>query len=414
VTVRFHWWGGLLVVGLVLAASAPADDMVVGASGRAFVVSPGAAVRVRSAAPGEPFGRWRTVVRTARDARVMDAGVAADGSGVAFLQSRAGPQRSVRVVAFGARERIRGPVAVSPAGADFAASAVAPSGAAVVVWFRHRDDGRWRLEASVRDPDAAAFGRAEPISRFVRRPCCTTVSAAIGARGHAAVAWSSTARPAVWAALRAPGRGFRRAQRLARSASDAPKAVVGAGGTAAVIYSTQHVPLRASDGLQLRRAGGGSFGPAEHVNPGGGVTIGDVAIAPSGEVIVAWTDKVHGARVHVADAPAGGPLSVAAELGSDVSPRAVAVANDAGGRAVVAWSQRAPSAGPYREQAEAATRDATGAPFGPATPLGRPWRAADPQLARLVPGGGALVLWKGSRYGGPTARRTALAVTRLP
>jgi hypothetical protein len=139
-----------------------------------------------------------------------------------------------------------------------------------------------------------------------------------------------------------------------------------------------------------------------------------VAVAPSGDVVVAWTDKVHGARVHVSDAAAGGPLSVAAELGSEVSLRGVAVANDAAGRAVVAWSQRAASDGSYREQAEAATRGATGAPFGPPTVLGRPWRAAEPQQARLIPGGGALVLWKGSRYDGPTARRTALAVARLP
>jgi hypothetical protein len=413
VRVRFHWWGGLLVVGLALAASARADEIVVGASGRAFVVSPGAAVRVRSAAPGAPFGPWRTVVRAGRDERVMDAGVAADGSGVAVLESAA---RALQVAAFAPRGRVERPVALSSdaGGADFAASAVAPSGAAIVVWFRHRDDGRWRLEASVRDAGGAAFGRAEPISRFVRRPCCTGVSTAIGDRGHAVVAWSSTSYPAVWAALRAPGRGFRRVQRLTRSASGAPKAVVGAGGTAAVIYSTQHVPLRASDGLQLHRAGGGSFGPAEHVNPGGGVTTGDVAVAPSGDVIVAWADKVHGTRVHVSDAAAGGPLSVAAELGSEVSLRAVAVANDASGRAVVAWSQRAASDGSYREQAEAATRGAAGAPFGPPTALGRPWRAAEPQQVRLIPGAGALVLWKGSRYDGPTARRTALAVTRLP
>jgi hypothetical protein len=344
----------------------------------------------------------------------MDAGVAAGGSGVAFLQSRG---RTVRVVAFGARGRVGTPVAVPSRGgdADFAASAVAGSGAAVVVWFRHRGDGRWRLEASIRDAGAAGFGRGEPLSGFIRRACCTSVTAAIGERGDAVVTWSSTARSSVWAALRRPGRGFRSAQRLTAAASDAPRAAVGAGGAAAVIYSTQHVPLRASDGLQLHRAAsGGSFGSAEHVNPGGGVTIGDVAVAPDGDLTVAWLDRVHGARVHVSDAPATERLAASAELGTDVSPRALALATDDAGRAVVAWSQRTPSKGSYREQAQAATRPATTAPFGPPTALGHPWRAAEPQLAHLVPGGGALVLWKGSRYDGPTARRTALAVTRLP
>jgi hypothetical protein len=419
-----HWWGGLLVVGLVLAAGARAgaDQIAVDGTGRAFVVSPtgadrlvgAASVRLRSAAPGGRFGPWRTVVRAGRGDRVMDAGVAADGSGVAFLQSRG---RTVRAAAFGARGRAARTVAVSSRGgdADFAASAVAGSGAAVVVWFHHREDGRWRLEASIREAGATGFGRGEPLSGFVRRACCTSVTAAIGERGDAVVTWSSTARSSVWAALRRPGRGFGRAQRLTAAASDAPRAVVGAHGTAAVIYSTQHVPLRASDGLQLHRAAGGrSFGPAEHVNPGGGATIGDVAIAPDGDLTVAWVDRVHGAHVHVSDAPATGSLAATTELGTDVSARALAVATDDAGRTVVAWSQRAEGDGSYREQAQAATRRAAGAPFGPPAALGRPWRAAEPQLARLVPGGGALVLWKGSRYDGPTARRTALAVTRLP
>jgi hypothetical protein len=353
------------------------------------------------------------VLRAGRGERVMDAGVAADGSGVAFLQSRGRPGRGVQVVAFGARGRATRPIAVSSHGgeADFAASAVARSGAAVVVWFRHRDDGRWRLEASTRGPRAAAFGPSEPLSGFLRRACCTSVSAAIGDRGDAVVTWSSTARPSVWAALRRPGRGFDRAQRLSTAASDAPRAVVGAGGTAAVIYSTQQVPLRASDGLQLHRATtGASFGPAEHVNPGGGVTIGDVAIAPDGDLSVAWLDRVHGARVHVSEAPAAGPLAATAELGTNVSPRTLAVDSDDRGRTVIAWSERAGRA----ERATAAIRPATGAPFGPPTPLGRRWRAAEPRLARLVPAGGALVLWKGDRYTGPTAHRTALAVARLP
>jgi hypothetical protein len=423
VRVGLHWWAGFVVVGLLLAASAQAraDQLAVDGSGRAFEVTPSAtdrsasfsSVRLRSAAPGGRFGPWRTVLRAGRGDRVMEAGVAADGSGLAFLQSRARPGRAVRAIAFGARGRVARPVALSRSGddADFAASAIAGSGAAVVVWFRHRDDGRWRLEASIRGPRAAAFGPSEPLSGFLRRACCTSVSAAIGDRGDAVVTWSSTARPSVWAALRRPGRGFGRAQRLSAAASDAPRAVVGAGGSAAVIYSTQHVPLRASDGLQLHRATtSASFGAAEHVNPGGGVTIGDVAIAPGGDLTVAWLDRVHGARVHVSDARAAGPLAATAELGANVSSRPLAVDNDDGGRTVIAWSE---SAG-RSERATAAIRPATGAPFGAPTPLGRPWRAAEPRLARLVPSGGALVLWKGDRYTRPTARRTALAVTRLP
>jgi hypothetical protein len=190
---------------------------------------------------------------------------------------------------------------------------------------------------------------------------------------------------------------------------------VGAGGAAALIYSTQHVPLRTADGLQLHRATSLSpFGPAEHVNRGGGVTTGEAAVTAAGHVLVAWRDQVHGARVHLSEAGPGEPLVSSAELGTDVTPKRITVAADDGGRAVVGWSHSVSTEPGYREQAVAAMRPAAGAPFGPPIALGRPWRAAEPGLALLVPGGGALVTWNGTRYGGPAERRSALLVTRLP
>ena len=398
-------WGA---AGQVIATRDVGASVAVGAAGSAFVVTPSGrrdsralvSVRARFAAPGTAFGRPRTLMRSTRSARAVDAGVAADGSGVIVVQGLRGRHRSVRVATFGARGRVGRPVAISSRrdDADFAALAVARSGAAVVVWFGHRSASRWRLEASTRDRGAATFGPPQPLSAFVRRPCCTSVSVAIAERGDAVATWSSTARPAVWAALRGPGHEFRRPQRLAADASDVPRAVVGPGGAAALLYSTQHVPLRAGDGLQLHRAPpGGAFGAAEHVNPGGGVTIGDAAVTAAGHVLVAWRDQVHGARVHLSEAGPGEPLA----------------ADDAG-RAVVAWSQRASTAPVYRERAVAALRATTGTPFGQTIVLGRPWRAAQPGLARLVPGGGALVAWNGARYGGPAQRSSALLVTRVP
>jgi hypothetical protein len=346
------------------------------------------------------FGPPRTLMRASRSERAVDAGVAADGSGVIFVQSLAPRHRRVQAVSFDARWRLGRLITLSPRGdrADVAAAAVARSGAAVVVWFHHRG-GRWRLEAAVRGPASTAFGRPQPLSAFVRRPCCTSVSVAIGERGDAAATWTSTMRPAVWAALRSPGHAFRRPQRLATDAADTPRAIVGAGGTAAVIYSVQHVPLGSDDGLQLHRAPpGGAFGAAEHVNPGGGVTPGAAAVTPGGRVVVAW---VASDRVRVAE---GEPLADAGELGTSSAPKALAVAADDDGRAVVAWSQRMPSKRRYREQVMAATRRASGAAFGAAAALGSRGRAAEASAAVLLPDSGALVLWK---------RRAALVVTRL-
>jgi hypothetical protein len=420
--VRSRRLGVLVSLGLMLPATAHATaaqviatrslgaEVAIDGDGRAFLVTRAADARV--AAPGGLFGPPRTLLSSSRTERVVDAGVAASGRGVIVVQGEDRQSGRVRVVTFNARGLVGRPLTVSThrGPADFTASDVAGSGAAVVVWFRHRKDGRWRLEASIRDPGAAAFGPPVPISAFVRRACCTSVSVMIGERGDAVATWTSTAHPSVWAAARRPGHAFRRPQRLARAASDAPKAVVGAGGAAAVTYTTQHVPLRASDGLQLHRTAGGSFGVAERV---GGATVGAAAVTPAGRVLVAWVDRDDG-RVHVSEGRPAERLVETSTLGTNVASRGLAVAADDEGRAVIAWSQLMSGAPPYREQAVAAIRPVGGGPLGSVVPLGRPWRAATPQLAALVPGAGALALWSGSSYGGPATRRTELIVTRLP
>jgi hypothetical protein len=396
----------------------------VGADGRAFLVTPGARraaagpsrVRARSAAPGARFGRAHTLLRSRRGERAAGAGVAADGRGVIVVQRIRGARRSVRAVAFGAGGRLTRAATLSRGGAsDFAALDVAPGGAAVVVWFRHGRSGRWRLEAAVREAKARAFGPPQPVSAFVRRPCCTAVSAAIGDRGDAVVTWRSTSRPAVRAALRRPGSAFASPQRLAADAADEPRAVIGADGTAAVLYSVQHVPLRAGDGLHVHRAPSGArFGPAAHVNPGGGLTAGAATVTPAGRVVVAWVDAAT-ASVRLAEARPGDALGeTAAPLGTGVPGGELAVAAGDDGRAVVAWTRRVPARPAPRRSIVAALRPADGAPFGAGVALGRPWRAAAPEAARMLPGGGALVAWTGARFGSPRARRTALAVTRLP
>jgi hypothetical protein len=218
----------------------------------------------------------------------------------------------------------------------------------------------------------------------------------------------------VWAALRGAAQPFGAPRLLARDASDAPRTVVGDGGVVALTYSIQHVPLRAADGLQLRRASAAdAFGPAEHVNPGGGATIAGAAVTPAGRVLLAWRDQVHGARVHLSEAAPGEPLAAVGELGADVSAKPIAVAAADDGRAIVAWSQRVAA---RREQAFAALRPArTAAPaFATAVALGTPWPAAAIGVARLLPGTGALVAWNGARFGRPPQRRSALLVTRLP
>ena len=315
----------------VIAAAAVEADVAVDDAGRAFVVSPSIRrdggsllpVRVRSAPPGAVFGPARLLMRSSRPDRALSAGVAADGRGVIVVQSLRRASRRVRVVTFTQQGRVGRPVTVSPRGgrADFAASAVARSGAAVVVWFRHRIDRRWRLEAAVRAPGRTAFGAPQRVSAFIQRACCTTVSVGIGDHGDAVAAWTSTSRPGVWAAARSPGRRFRRPQRLAEGTSDVPRVVVGAGGTAALIHAIQHVPRRVDDGLQLYRAvSGGAFGAAEQVDPACGASSAEVVATPAGRVLVACVDRgddPRGARVRITEADPGEPLSATGELGTN-------------------------------------------------------------------------------------------------
>jgi hypothetical protein len=416
----------LLLVALGVAPAAPTEaavpqalagfhrgaEIAVGEDGGAFLVDAGGRVaRLRSADPGARFRPPRALVRAGGGDRPVDAGVAADGSGVIVVQRDRGARRSVRVARFrrGGRPAMAATVSTGRGSADFAASAVADSGAAIIAWFRHRADGRWRLEAAVRGPGHASFGAPEPLSPYVRRPCCTLVSVAAGESGDAVATWRSTSRSGAWAALRRSGRRFGRTQRIAEDPVGVPRAVAGAGGVA-LVYGIQRVPPRPGDGPQLRRAqSDGTFGAAEPVDAGCEASSAEAALLPAGSVLVACVSR-QDARVHLFEAPPGGPLRPVGALGARVPAQGrPALAADRAGRAIVAWSQPAPGRA-RRELALAAVRPAPGAPFGPDVALGRARGGAEPLVARLVPRGGALVVWRAGRR----THRARLFATRLP
>jgi hypothetical protein len=397
-------------------------DLVVEAGGGAYLVSPSApqnararpSARVWAAAPGATFGPARLLLRSTRSDRVVDTGIASGGSGVIVVQRVAGRRRAVRLVRFDRGARLGRSVTLSRGSrSDFAASDTADSGAVVVVWFRHRDGGRWRLEAALREPGAETFGAPRAVSDWVRRACCTAVAAAVGDRGDAVVAWSSTARPGVRAALRRAGGGFARARLLAGDASGAAATAVGADGTAVVLYGRQRVLGREHEGLWLHRAVGprGDLGAAERLATGAPVTVAAATVTPAGRVLVGWIDEA-AERVHLAEAGPGEPFGDSGPLGRRVTGEAVVVAGDDAGRAVLAWSERL-GGRVLRQRAVASVRPAGQAAFGAAQDLGLPWRAAEARSARLLPSAGALVLWKGARYRGPGGRRAVLLATRV-
>ena len=248
--------GWALGLALVVAARAPAAQVIaprdvaarlaVGPDGRAFVVSPSAGrgtltARRRAALPGggvRPVaradalhprrpggGRRRRRRRQRRDRRSGPPQRA---------RRRLRPGRSTRQAG---RRRSR-----AGARADFAASAVASSGAAVVVWFRHRSAGRWRLEAATRAPGARRFGAPER-----SRPSC----AAHAARACPSRSGRAATRSRRGAPRRAPRSGPRcapgAALRHGRSGWPPTRATPRGGGRlgGAVALTLQH-PARAA------------------------------------------------------------------------------------------------------------------------------------------------------------------------
>ena len=208
----------------------------------------------RGARRARPSAPSQALMRSSGADRAVDAGVAADGSGVIVVQRARGasvPRGRVRRRAGGSagrwRCRRRAPARTSRRRRSRPAARRSSSGSATAA-------RRWRLEAATREPGRARFGAPGRSRRFVRRPCCTSVSVAIGARGDAAATWTLDLAPRGVGRAARRRAAFRAPRRLASDASDAPRVVVGDGGTVALTYSTQHVPLRAADGLQLRRA----------------------------------------------------------------------------------------------------------------------------------------------------------------
>ena len=137
------------------------------------------------------------------------------------------------------------------------------------------------------------------------------------------------------------------------------------------------------------------------------MTLGNVTVTRAGRTAVAWIEPT-AARVRLSEAGPRMPLGAGAVLGADAASRAPVVAADDDGRTVVAWTARAPSRRSLDERVVAATRVASTAGFGPPVALGAPWPVGAPRAVRLIPGGGALVLWTGTGR-----RRSAHTLTRL-
>src|SRR4051812_22453525 len=124
--------------------------------------------------------------------------LAADGSGVTLVGRRDAPSS---VAAFDAAGAGQPPVALDYVGGG-PAVAISPGGTAMAAWVAKTAQGL-EVQAAFRDPGAATFGA--PVRAGFAASEHTLVSAGIGDRGEAVVAWQTNGFPSdVAAAVRLP------------------------------------------------------------------------------------------------------------------------------------------------------------------------------------------------------------------
>jgi hypothetical protein len=264
-------------------------------------------VRVALRRPGHAFGRPRTVAEATGYTTIPPLDLAYGANGdlvVAFQRSRARLlshktlELAVRVKRRGRRF---GPVqTLGPLqGSSSIATAVAPTGSAVVAWGT-QDAGEgveepWTVHAAVLRRGARAFSKRQLLDPgAVARPF-GPVRAAIALDGSATVAWSGTSRRPpgypVRVATAAPGGRFRAAQ-LAPN-GEMFDVVTARDGTTTVLWGPSTDPEgEILDGIfaSRRAPGAGAFAQPEAVT-GHATPHGAIALDPrTGRPAVIWLE----------------------------------------------------------------------------------------------------------------------------
>jgi hypothetical protein len=228
----------------------------------------------------------------------------------------------------------------------------------------------------------------------------TVLYPAIGARGDAVLAWTEGAEVGhpLFTALRRPHRRFGGPVRTI-SAAIFFHLAAGDDGTIALATdraARSHAIVTAFvAGPRARR-----FARGQRLGCRGGVA-GD-AVAPDGHVVVACTHSQAG-DLEVWEGSSRLKRTATVATGFYDGDQGSPVDVDAGGRVLLAWEQATTHGGDEysSSRAVAAYRPAPGAPFTTAV-ITPDHEGVTPRVARLLPGGGALVLSE-TFDSGPTA-----------
>ncbi|HVL95727.1 MAG TPA: PKD domain-containing protein [Solirubrobacteraceae bacterium] len=328
-------------------ASAPA--VAAGPAGDAAAVwTRDGQVEGRVRAPGAPFGD----VQALGSGAVPDVAISDEGTAFAAWAQGGAVLVAVRPPggAFGAAQ---------PLGGDGGSGGV----------------GEVRLVANARGDALVAYARGgafaalrpagggfeAPVRLSTGEPC--DLGAAIGAAGHAAVAWhdgSCAGAGAARVARRAPGGGFPASAESLDAASAVAPAVAGDGTTGVALERAGTVAVAVAP------AGGTFAAPARVSADAEAADAPALAAGPAGELQAAWrsTAAGRGARVATALRPPGSGFSGPAAV-SDEGAGAPQVGVGGDGSAVVTWLRDRGS----DTTLEAARRAAGATGFGPSVPV---------------------------------------------
>ena len=358
--------------------------------------------------------------------KVRAADLDAGGDAVVVTVRRHKPTQRIRatfVTAAGARS---GPMTIS----DHAHSATAPQldvaadGTAVAAWQWH-DSAGWRVQAAIRRPGQSRFDKPQTLSppaptihRNQQRPW---ISVAAGNGGRAVVSWQlggSSDLPEYPLHVLSAGTG---------SVFGADQALAGAGGLAdvglavapsgnvQVAYLDEHfmghehsVSLRVAQGS----AGQPLDGPVVLSTGGKGTSSGPqvaAAFSQDGSATVAWAKPGNqyeqGGVLEVFTRPRGGAFGTAQQIAAGAE--GVALAGGPAGSAVLSWMHDSPVPTHPVWAVHAVTRAGAGGPFSADETISAAGLDALWPAVAMTAAGDALATWVTNTSGGGDGQLTA-------
>ena len=340
-------------------------DLAVGANGDAVAawVMPGSGGDQVEATHRAPGGSWSPPVIISTDdampTRSLHVGMDAAGNALAVWDAEdtvGSPYIASATTSRNAGWSGASPISLVDVGATDSDLAVAPDGAATVVWSQSTDDAGVRvIEAASRSSAAGTFGDGVAIS--AADALAGGASVAVNAAGAAAVAWSLQVvadHAVLWAAVRPAGGTWRSSQQVSADSDltteqdDASSArlVVDGAGAPTLIWSqrvdTLLVPGPGTDTVRTLRTASATSGGAWSAPGSLGALSGrgypSLVVDGSGTTTAVW--RPEGQAGVLSQRPAGGSWSGPMELETrlDVSTSYVAVAADPAGDLVAVWS----------------------------------------------------------------------------